>query len=120
MVVVVVVVVVVVDVLVVVADGITVVTGGSISGEGTLLLTGTVGEETLGRVRDAFVKELGENAGVEMLAGFPTANGAVDAACSAGSVVWVEAKHVSQREQVKRAAEVFETSGANVIGAILV
>ena len=92
----------------------------AVRGEGTLLLTGTAGEEALGRVRDAFVKELGEDAGVEMLAGFPTANGAVKKACEAGSVVWVEELHVSQREQVKIAAEAFETSGANVIGVVVV
>ena len=89
-------------------------------GEGTLLLTGTVGEETLGRVRDAFVKELGEDAGVEMLAGFPTANGAVKAACEAGSVVWVEELHVSRREQVRAAAEAFEAANVKVIGAVVV
>lgn len=92
----------------------------AVRGEGTLLLTGTAGEEALGRVRDAFVKALGEDAGIEMLAGFPTASGAVEKVCEAGSVVWVEEKHVSQREQVRAAAEAFETSGANVIGVVVV
>ena len=92
----------------------------AVRGEGTLLLTGTAGEEALGRVRDAFVKELGKDAGVEMLAGFPTANGAVDAACNAGSVVWVEAAHVSRRDNVRAAAEAFETAKVNVIGVVVV
>lgn len=92
----------------------------AVRGEGTLLLTGTAGEEALGRVRDAFVKALGEDTGIEMLAGFPTASGAVEKVCEAGSVVWVEEKHVSRREQVRAAAEAFETSGANVIGVVVV
>ena len=88
--------------------------------EGILVLAGTVGRDVMESVKKEIEKRLGEEAQVDVCAGFPAESGAVEKVSSAGSVVWVEEKHVSRSEGIKRAAEVFETVGAKVIGAIVV
>ena len=88
--------------------------------EGMLLLAGTVGADVLNRVKAELEKRLGEEAGIEIRAKFPVESGAVEDARRAGSVLWVEEKHVSRNEKIRRAAEVFETAGADVIGALVV
>ena len=88
--------------------------------DGTLVLAGTVGKETLERVKAEMEKRLGEEAEVEVCAGFPEESGSVEKVNGAGCVVWVEEKHVSRNEEIKRAAEVFEAVGAKVIGVLVV
>ncbi len=88
--------------------------------EGTLLLAGTVGKDVLESVKAEMEKRLGEEAQVDVCAGFPTESGAVEKVNGAGSVLWVEEKHVSRNDGIKRAAEVFETVGAKVIGVLVV
>ena len=88
--------------------------------EGTLVLAGTVGGDVLERVKEEMEKRLGEEVQIEVCAGFPAERGSVEKVSSAGSVVWVEEKHVSRSEGIKRAAEVFEAVGAKVIGVLVV
>lgn len=88
--------------------------------EGTLLLAGTVGGDVLSRVKEELEKRLGEEEKIDVCAGFPVESGAVEKVNGAGSVLWVEEKHVSRNDGIKRAAEVFETTGAKVIGTIVV
>ena len=89
-------------------------------GEGTLLLAGTVSGNVLESVKKELEKRLGEEGQVDVCAGFPVESGAVESVSSAGSVLWVEEKHVSRSEGIKRAAEVFETAGAKVMGVLVV
>lgn len=88
-------------------------------GEGTLLLAGTAGAETLGKVKEALAKRL-DGIEIAVQANFPAESGGAESAIGAGSVVWVEEKHRSRNEKIKRAGEVFETAGAKVIGALVV
>lgn len=88
--------------------------------EGTLVLAGTVSGNVLEQVKEEMEKRLGEEAQVDVCAGFPVESGTVESVSSAGSVLWVEEKHVSRNEGIKRAAEVFETVGAKVIGVLVV
>ena len=74
----------------------------------------------LERVKEEMEKRLGEEVQVDVCAGFPAESGAVERVSDAGAVLWVEEKHVSRSEGVKRAAEVFETVGAKVIGVLVV
>ena len=89
-------------------------------GEGTLLLAGTVGEDVLDRVKAEMGKRLGEDTVMDTLAGFPAVGEAVENVCRAGAVLWVEEKNVSRSDAVRKAAEVLETAGAKVIGALVV
>ena len=89
-------------------------------GEGTLLLAGTVREEVLAGVKAELEKRLSEDVEIGTRAGFPVNSGSAKDACAAGSVLWVEEKHVSRSKGIRRAAEVLETSGAKVIGVLTV
>ena len=89
-------------------------------GEGTLLLAGTVGEDVLGRVKAEMAKRLGEEMVIGTLAGFPAGSGAAEEVCRAGAVLWVEEKNVSRNDGIRKAAEMLETAGAKVIGALVV
>ena len=88
--------------------------------EGTLLLAGTVGEDVLGRVKAEMAKRLGEEMVIGTLAGFPAGSGAAEEVCRAGAVLWVEEKNVSRNDGIRKAAEMLETAGAKVIGALVV
>ena len=87
--------------------------------EGTLLLAGTVGGGVMESVKKELEKRLGEEK-IDVCAGFPVESGAVESVSAAGNVLWVEEKHVSRNEGIKRAAEVFEAVGAKVIGVLVV
>lgn len=89
-------------------------------GEGNLLLAGTVGEDVLGRVKAEMAKRLGEEMVIGTLAGFPAGSGAAEEVCRAGAVLWVEEKNVSRNDGIRKAAEMLETAGAKVIGALVV
>ena len=89
-------------------------------GEGTLLLAGTVREEVLAGVKAELEKRLGEDVEIGTRSEFPVSGGSAEDACAAGSVLWVEEKHVSRSKGIRRAAEVLETSGAKVIGALVI
>ena len=86
---------------------------------GTLLLTGTVGEDVLNRVKEEFGKRLGETE-IRVKADFPVESRAVEDVQDADNVLWVEQKHVSRTERVKRAGEMLETANAKVVGALVV
>lgn len=88
--------------------------------DGTLVLAGTVGGDMLESVKKELEKRLGEEVDISVCAGFPEESGSVESVNGAGSVVWVEEKHVSRNEGIKRAAEVFEAVGAKVIGVLVV
>ena len=89
-------------------------------GEGNLLLAGTVGEDVLGRVKAEMAKRLDEDMVIGTLADFPADSGAAEEVCRAGSVLWVEEKNVSRNDGIRKAAEMLETTGAKVIGALVV
>ena len=89
-------------------------------GEGTLLLAGSVREEILAGVKAALRKRLGEDTEIEIRAGFPVSSGSAEDACRAGAVLWVEEKHVSRSKGIRKAAEVFGTVRAKVIGTLVV
>ena len=89
-------------------------------GEGTLLLAGTVGEDVLDRVKAEMEKRLGKDIVIGTLADFPAGSEAVEDACGAGAVLWVEEKNVSRNDGIRKAAEIFENAGAAVIGALVV
>ena len=90
------------------------------AGEGTLLLAGTVGTDVLDRVKAEMAKRLGGNTCIGTLADFPAGSGAVEEVNRAGAVLWVEEKNVSRNDGIRKAAEVFENTGAAVIGTLVV
>ena len=87
--------------------------------DGALMLAGTVGGDVLSLAKAEIEKRLGEEVQIGVCAGFPVESGTVESVSDAGAVLWVEEKHVSRSEGIKRAAEVFETVGAKVIGVFL-
>lgn len=91
-----------------------------IKGEGPLLLAGTVREDVLAGVKEELSKRLGEDAEIAVRPGFPMESGSAEDVCGAGSVLWVEAKHVSRSRGIRQAAEVFETAGTRVIGTLVI
>ena len=89
-------------------------------GEGTLLLAGTVGEDVLDRVKAEMEKRLDRDTVIRTAANFPAGSGAGEEVSSAEAVLWVEEKNVSRSDGIRKAAEVFENTGAAVIGALVV
>ena len=89
-------------------------------GKGTLLLAGTVREEVLTAVKAELSRRLGDGTELAICSGFPAESGSAENVCNAEYVLWVEKKHVSRSKEIRRAAEVLEAAGANVIGTLVV
>ena len=89
-------------------------------GKCSLLLAGTVREEVLSGVKAELSKRLGDDVVLAICPGFPAESGSAENACNAEFVLWVEKKHISRSKEIRRAAEVLEAAGANVIGTLVV
>ena len=74
----------------------------------------------LAGVKAELSKQLGDGTALAICPGFPAESGSAENACKAESVLWVEKKHVSRSKEIRRAAEVLEAAGANVIGTLVV
>lgn len=92
---------------------------GEHRGEGALVLTGTVGAETLEKVRAALAKN-GEAGEILVSPHVTRESEAIESVHRADAVLWVEEKYVSARGDIRRAAELLSLSEKPVIGAIVV